>query len=302
MKNLRSMMLFVRVIDLGSFSKAAIDAGIGQPSVTKIIAQLETRLGCRLLYRSTRGVTPTEVGSAYYQKCRLILQHVEEAESDAGLMHSQLQGGIRVSATTDFGRRVLGPLTFRFLKENPKLHIELLFDDTIVNLVEQRFDLAIRIGRLADSTLGSRFLGQNRWSIVASPAYLAEHGEPKTPTDLTLHSGLIISSIHNDSRLHLVGKDEQMVSVQLKGSFRSNHKSTLLDAARAGLGIAALPTYIVHHSIGRGEVVPILLDWNLPRQEIHAIYPSPRLVPAKVSGFVGWLQAQLGDEWWADRY
>ncbi|TAG69305.1 MAG: LysR family transcriptional regulator, partial [Burkholderiales bacterium] len=171
MTSFQAMKLFVRVVDLGSFSKAAADLGIGQPSATKLISQLETALGSRLLYRSTHGVSPTELGAVYYEKCKLISHHVEEAETLAALMQSHIQGGLRISTTMDFGRRVLAPLATRFLQLNPKVQIELLFDDHLVDMVEQGIDLAIRMGRLADSSLGAKYLAQNPWSVVASPEY-----------------------------------------------------------------------------------------------------------------------------------
>lgn len=298
MANLQAMMLFVRVVELGSFSKAAADVGMGQPSATKLVAQLEKQLGTRLLHRSTHGVTPTEAGSLYYERCKLIAHHVEEAESVAALLQSQVQGGLRISTTMDFGRRVLAPLVLRFLKLNAKVQIEILFDDHIVNMVEQGIDVAIRMGRLADSTLGSRYLGRNPWSVVAAPTYLAQRGHPAKPGDLSSHDVLICSTVQRDSRLHFSRPGEEELTVHLRGPLRSNNKSALMMAACAGLGIAALPTYVVYESIQRGELVTLLDDWLLPTQEVHAVYPSPRMVPAKVTGFTEWLKEQLGEEWW----
>jgi DNA-binding transcriptional LysR family regulator len=298
MSSFQAMKLFVRVVDLGSFSKAAVDIGIGQPAATKMIANLEKQLGSLLLYRSTHGVTPTEVGALYYEKCKLITHHVEEAENVATLMQSQLQGGLRISTTMDFGRRVLAPLVLRFLKSNPKVHVELLFDDHVIDLVEHGVDVAIRMGRLADSSLGARFLSKNPWSVVASPDYVAKRGEPLTPFDLISHDALIVSTIQNDSRWHFHNASGEALSVQLKGPLRSNNKSALLTAACEGFGIAALPTYVVHQSVVRGELVTLLHDWALPTQAMHAVFPSPRMVPAKVSGFTEWLREQLNDEWW----
>jgi DNA-binding transcriptional LysR family regulator len=302
MTNFQAMKLFVRVVDLGSFSKAAIDLAIGQPSATKLIAQLEKQLGSRLLHRSTHGVSPTEVGLVYYNKCKLITHHVEEAESLAALMQSQVQGSFRVSTTMDFGRRVLSPLVLRFLQLNPKVQIELLFDDHLVNMVEQGIDVAIRMGRLVDSSLGARYLGRNPWSVVASPDYLARRGEPLTPQDLVSHDALIISTVQNDSRWHFFDSKGEEVVVHLKGPMRSNNKSALMTAACAGLGIAAIPTYVAQEAVESGALVTLLPDWELPRQEIHAVYPSPRMVPAKVSGFVEWLQSQLSETWWTTRF
>jgi DNA-binding transcriptional LysR family regulator len=302
MTSFQAMKLFVRVVDLGSFSKAAVDLAIGQPSATKLIAQLEKQLGSRLLHRSTHGVSPTEVGLVYYNKCKLITHHVEEAESLAALMQSQVQGSFRVSTTMDFGRRVLAPLVLRFLQLNPKVQIELLFDDHLVNMVEQGIDVAIRMGRLVDSNLGARYLGRNPWSVVASPDYLARRGVPITPEDLVSHEALIISTVQNDSRWHFLDAKGEELVVHLKGPMRSNNKSALMTAACAGLGIAALPTYVVHEAVESGVLVTLLSDWALPTQEIHAVYPSPRMVPAKVSGFVEWLHAQLTETWWMTRF
>lgn len=300
MDRIQAVKLFIRVVDLGSFSKAAADLGIGQPSATKQVAQLEARLGSRLLHRSTHGVTPTEIGQLYYEKCKLIAHHVEEAESVAALMQSQVQGGLRLSTSVAFGRRVLVPLVMRFMKLNPKLQIELSFEDRYVDLVEQGIDVAIRMGRLADSTLGARFLGINPWVLVASPEYLAQRGVPGRPADLAGHDALIYSTVQGDARWLFTGADGRSEPTAVRGPLRSNNLSALLAAARGGMGLAALPWYVAHDSVKSGAVQPVLADWSLPSQEIHAVYPSPRLVPAKVSRVVEWLQGQLGPTWWSD--
>ncbi|QDL39773.1 LysR family transcriptional regulator [Rhodoferax sediminis] len=301
MDRIQAVRLFIRVVDLGSFSKAAADMGMGQPSATKLVAQLEQQLGSRLLHRSTHGVTPTEIGALYYEKCKLIAHHVEEAETVASLLQSQVQGGLRISTSVAFGRRVLVPLVMRFMQLNPKLQIELNFEDRYVNLVEQGIDVAVRMGRLADSTLGARYLGVNPWVLVAAPAYLERRGMPLSPADLAAHDALIYSTVQGDARWHFIGADGQALPVPVKGPLRSNNLSALLAAARGGMGVAALPWYVAYESVNSGVVRPLLGDWALPSQEIHAVYPSPRLVPAKVSGFVAWLQGQFGEAWWTDQ-
>lgn len=297
---IQGVKLFIRVVDLGSFSKAAADLGIGQPSATKLVAQLEAQLGSRLLHRSTHGVTPTEIGQLYYEKCKLIAHHVEEAESVAALMQSQVQGGLRISTSVAFGRRVLVPLVMRFMKLNPKLQIELSFEDRYVDLVEQGIDIAIRMGRLADSTLGARFLGINPWVVVGSPVYLAQRGVPRQLADLAQHDALVYSTVQGDARWLFTGADGRLHPTAVRGSLRSNNLSALLSAARSDMGLAALPWYVAHESVRSGAVQPVLTEWSLPSQEIHAVYPSPRQVPAKVSGFIEWLQGQIGETWWSD--
>ena len=298
MDSFQAVRLFIRVVDLGSFSKAATDMGIGQPTATKLVAQLEKKLGSRLLHRSTHGVMPTEIGALYYEKCKLIAHHIEEAETVSTLLHSQVQGALRISTSVAFGRRVMVPLVMRFMALNPKLNIDLIFEDHYVNLVEQGIDVAIRMGRLADSTLGARYLGLNPWVVVASDSYLQARGIPNAPVDLATHDALIYSTVQGDARWHFTGADGKTVATPVRGPLRSNNLSALLSAARAGMGIAALPWYVAHESVKSGAIQPLLAEWSLPSQEVHAVYPSPRMVPAKVSSFVEWLQGQFGEFWW----
>jgi len=300
MDRLQAIELFIRVVDLGSFSKAAADLGMGQPTATKLVASLEKQLGSRLLHRSTRGVSPTEIGTLYYNKCKLIAHHLEEAQSVSTLLQSKVQGALRISTSVAFGRRVLSPMVMRFMQMHPKLHIELNFDDRYVNLVEQGIDVAVRMGPLADSSLGARYLGTNPWVMVASRSYLDLHGVPSNPTDLALHDALIYSTVQGDARWHLSGANGQSKVVQVRGPLRSNNLSALLLAARNGLGLVTLPKYVAQESLRNRFLEEILTDWTLPAQEIHAVYPSPQLVPTKVTSFVTWLQAQFVPGWWSE--
>jgi DNA-binding transcriptional LysR family regulator len=301
MDTVAGIRLFIRVVETGSFSKASAGLGITQPTATKHVAALEKRLGARLFHRSTRGVTPTEVGAAYYDKCKAIARELDEADNLAALMQSRVQGTLRISTSVAFGRRVMTPLVLRFMQQHPGLQVDLSFDDRYVNLVEQGMDLAIRMGRLADSSLGARFLGLNPWVLVASRAYLATRGTPRRPSELGAHAALIYSTVQGDDRWHFTGPDGRTHEVAVKGPLRSNNLSALLAAARAGMGLAVLPWYVAHESVDAGAVQPLLERYTLPAQEVHAVFPSPRLVPAKVTGFVNWLQGQFGDEWWTRR-
>jgi DNA-binding transcriptional LysR family regulator len=299
MDTVTGLRLFIRVVETGSFSKASVDLGFTQPTATKAVAAIEQRLGARLLHRTTRGVNPTEVGALYYEKCKAIAHQIEAADNLATLMQSGVGGSLRISTSVAFGRRVLTPLVLRFMQQHPGLQIDLGFEDRYVNLVEHGIDLAVRMGRLADSSLGARYLGVNPWALVAAPAYLAAQGTPETPADLHRHAALVYSSVQGDERWHFTGPEGPAVSVPVKGPLRSNNLSALLSAARAGMGLAVLPWYVAHASVKTGAVVSLLERWALPAQEIHAVFPSPRLVPTKVSGFVEWLQGQFGDRWWA---
>ena len=298
MDRIQAFQVFVRVVELGSFSKAAAELGISQPTATKRVAQLEARVGARLLHRTTRGVRPTEVGEAYYAKCRAIVQQVEEAEGIAGTLQSRLQGTLRLSTSVAFGRRVVMPLLLEFMRRHPGLAVDLSCEDRYVNLVEQGVDVALRMGRLADSALGARYLGINPWLVAAAPGYLQRRGEPRDPAQLAEHDALIYSTVQSDDRWRFASADNHVIEVAVHGPFRSNSLSSLLGAARAGIGIALLPWYVADLSVEEGSLIPILGSWTLPSQEIHAVFPSPRQVPAKVGAVVAWLEGQFRDRWW----
>ena len=298
MDRLAGLDLFIRVVETGSFSKAAEDLGIAQSTATKAVAAIEERLGARLLHRSTRGIAPTEVGALYYEKCKRISRDVEEAENLAALLQSGVAGQLRVSTSLAFGRRVMVPLVLRYMREHPGVAIDLGFDDRYVNLVEQGVDLAIRMGRLADSALGARFLGINPWVMVASPGYLVEHPAPRVPTDLAGHHCVIYSSVQGDDRWSFTGPTGQEISVPVTGRLRTNNLSAVLSAAREGLGLAVLPWYVARESVADAAVVTVLSDHALPAQDVHAVYPSPKLVSTKVTNFIAFLQHALTGDWW----
>jgi DNA-binding transcriptional LysR family regulator len=298
MDRLQGLRLFVRVVETGSFSKASTSLGITQPTATKHVAALEQRIGARLFHRSTRGVTPTEIGLLYYEKCLLITRELDEADNLASLRQSSVRGQLRISTSVGFGRRVLVPLVIGFMREHPDLLVDLSFDDRFVNLVEQGVDVAIRMGQLSDSSLGSRYLGLNPWVVVASPDYLAQRGTPAHPDELAKHAALIYSTVQGDERWRFVGPDGELLQVAVQGPLRSNNLSALLAATRAGMGLAALPWYVAQASVAGDDVRPVLQQWTLPSQAIHAVFPSPRFVPAKVNKLIGWLKGCFDDQWW----
>lgn len=298
MDRINAVQLFIRVVETSSFSKAAAELGITQPTATKAIAATEERLGVRLLHRSTRGVTPTEVGALYYDKCKVIERAIDEAEDLAALRQGSVGGQLRISTSVAFGRRVLVPLVLRYMQAHPGVKIDVGFDDRYVDLVEQGVDLAIRMGQMADSSLGARYLGSNPWVMVAAPAYLAARGEPRTPADLSGHACLVYSSVQGDDRWRLVAPGGKVVSVPVAGPLRSNNLSAVLAAACAGLGLAILPRYVAREALAEGLVREVMLDHGLQAQEMHAVFPSPKLVPQKVTAFIDHLQQQLSGDWW----
>lgn len=298
MDRITGVQLFARIVETGSFSKASSDLGITQPTATKHVAALEARLGARLLNRNTRGVSATEIGALYYEKCKAIQRELDEADSLASLLQSKVSGQLRISTSVAFGRRVVTPLALRFMREHPDVTLDLSFDDRYVNLVEQGVDVALRMGRLADSALGARYLGTNPWLTAAAPEYLVRRGTPATPAELAQHDCLVYSSVQGDDRWSFTGASGQAASVPVKGTLRSNNLSAVLAACRAGLGLAVLPWYVARESVADGAIVPVLTGFALPTQELHAVFPSPKLVPGKVSTFIDFLKLQLDGEWW----
>lgn len=300
MDRLHAMSVFVRVVETGSFSRAAREFSVTQPTVTKLVAAIEARLKVRLLNRNTRGVSVTESGALYYEKCKIIVRETAEAENIVRLRQTQAQGLLRIGTSVAFGRRVVTPLALEFMAEHPQVQIDLSFEDRYTDLVANGIDLAIRMGKLADSTLGARFLGVNPWLIVASPKYLRKHGTPRQAMDLSQHPALIYSSVLGDDVWRLTTPKGETVTVPVSGRLRSNNLSAVLAAVRNDFGVAAMPRYVATDSLESGHVVEILKGHTLPEQEVHAVFPSPKLVPGKVMAFIAFLQARLGERWWDD--
>lgn len=298
MDRLQAMEMFVRVVETGSFSRAAREFATTQPTVTKNVAATEERLKVRLLNRNTRGVSLTEAGALYYEKCKSIVREAEEADNVVRLRQTQATGQLRVGSSVAFGRRVLVPLALEFMRAHPQLQVDLSFEDRYTDLVAQGIDVAIRMGKLADSALGARFLGTNPWLMAASPRYLKRAGTPRRPADLGGHEALIYSSVQGNDVWRVLTPRGEAVTVPITARLRSNNLSAVLAAARSDMGIAALPWYVAAESLKSGAVVEVLKGHSLPEQEIHAVYPSPKLVPQKVQAFIAFLQGRFDERWW----
>jgi DNA-binding transcriptional LysR family regulator len=300
MDRVQGISLFIRVVETGSFSKAAKDLGITQPTATKFVAATEKRLGILLLHRSTRGVTPTEIGKIYYEKCKSIAREIEEADDLASLFQSKVRGKLTISSSIAFGRRVLTPTILEFMSHHPELEVNLNMDDRYINLVEQGVDLAIRMRRLPDSSLGSRLLGMNPWVLVATPTYLEKNPAPKNPGEISKHQALIYTTAQGDHRWNFTNANNQTEVVEVSGPFTSNNLGSILSAARNSMGLAVLPWYVAHQSIKDKLLKPLLEEWSLPAQEIHAVFSSPKHVPTKVSQCIDWLQTKFKGDWWKE--
>ena len=298
MDRLTGLEIFVRVVETGSFSKAAREFGVTQPTATKHVAALEQRFGVRLLNRNSRAVSLTESGAAYYDKCRSVLRQLDEAEQFDDPRQTELAGSLRVGTSLTFGRQVMAPMMIEFMQAHPKLKIDLDHDDRYVDLVACGIDVAIRLGPLADSTLGGRYLGVNPWVMVAAPDYLRRRGTPQTPAQLSQHHALIYKTAQGDDIWRLRAPSGDRVSAALDARLRSNNLSTLLEAARAGMGVTALPYYVAARAIAASDLAILMPGYTLPDQEIHALFPSPKLVPTKVTTLIAFLKSRFGEDWW----
>ena len=283
MDRLDAMHMFVRVVETGSFTKVAQEFATTQPTVTKQVAAMEARLKVRLLNRNTRGVSLTEAGALYYEKCKIIVSDVAEAENVVKVRQTQVQGQLRIGSSVAFGRRVLIPLAMDFMKHNPQVQVDLSFEDRYTDLVANGIDVALRLGKLADSSLGARMLGVNPWVLVASNTYLRKHGTPRRPSDLKEHSTLIYSSVQGNDIWRLRNASGEPVSIPVTGRLRSNNLSALLAAARSHMGIAALPRYVAQDSLKDGRVVesnyndyPVLRLNEMPAVEVHLVASSEK--------------------------
>jgi DNA-binding transcriptional LysR family regulator len=301
MDRIDAYRLFVRVVETGSFSRAARDLQVTQPTVTRQVAALEQRLGVRLFNRNTRRLSLTDDGRLCYARAQQLIDTFDETETIARSARAALRGRIRIATSVAFGRRVVTPLILQFMRRHPQLQIDLSCEDGYVDLVASGIDLSVRLGRLRDSSLAARRLGFNPWVVVAAPGYLAQHGTPKRPEELARHNVLVYSTVFAADMLNFEHARQGRISVRVQGSLRANNLSALLAAVRDGLGIAALPIYVAAASLAAGSIVPILAPYVLPGQEIHAVYPSHRLVSARVSALVDFLAEAFGRDDWYER-
>ncbi|MGO4573773.1 LysR family transcriptional regulator [Microvirga sp. 2TAF3] len=291
-----SMQVFLRVATLGSFSAAARALGLSQTMVTKHIAALENRLGIKLLHRSTRKLVLTEGGRNYLAAVERILTEIEEAEASASLDRIEPRGTLRLNVPLTFGFREIAPALAEFSRLYPSVTVDLGLADRYVDLIEEGWDLAIRIGRLKDSSLIARKLAPCRILVCAAPAYLEAHGTPQTLEDLRHHNclGYTLSSTTSADRWTF-GKDAD-IFVPVKGNLRANNGDALLAAAIAGQGLICQPTFLVGDSLRNGDLVRVLPDYPTYELGVHAVLPSGRQVPAKARAFIEFLADRFAPE------
>jgi DNA-binding transcriptional LysR family regulator len=285
MDRIDAMQAFVAVADLGGFAPAARKLGLSASAITRLVASLEERLGARLLQRTTRSVTLTDVGERYLERARRILSDVDEAEASAQAERTQPSGRLVVSAPLVFGRLHVGHMMSAYLKEFPAVSAELRLSDRMVNLVDEGIDIAVRIGHLADSSLVARNVGDMRLLAVASPGYLQERGTPLKPSDLAQHAIIRFtgrSSLH-DWSFKENGRD---VRVSHVSRYMTNSADAAVLHAEQDGGLAMVFAYQAAEAIEAGRLKVVLADYEPPPMPINLVYPTSRLLSAKVRAFI----------------
>ncbi|MBB3441327.1 LysR family transcriptional regulator [Rhizobium sp. BK379] len=292
MDRLAAMETFVRVVETGSFSEAARQMHVGQPAVSKTIAQLEQRLGIQLLLRSTRGLTPTEAGESYYERAKRTIEEADEAEHAARGAGASLSGRLRVSAAPAFASLHIIPHLGEFLGRHPGLDMEVVLDDERIDLIEEGIDIALRMGDLPDSALTVRKIGQSPRIVVAAPAYIARHGEPTHPAELGQHQSVVYAKGFGRDAW-LFRQDGVEVSVTMRGRLRVSAAEGVRSAVLSGIGLAVASEWMFAPELADGRVKLLLTDWSLAPLDLWAAFPAGRGVSAKARAFVAFVEEKL---------
>ncbi|MEP4148697.1 MAG: LysR family transcriptional regulator [Halioglobus sp.] len=285
-----SIEAFERVVRMGSFTRAAEDLGVSRSHVSRQINALENRLDAQLLLRTTRKVSTTDVGRAFYMQCRQILDNIDEAERAVLDLQANPRGILRVTVAGAFGEDFIAPAALDFMAEHRDLIVELDFSNRLIDLISEGYDLAIRAGTLKDSSLIARRISTRKLLTCASPDYLQRNGTPNSIHSLTNHNCLL--GTLDSWRFRENGRNQDL---RVSGNWRSNNGRSLLRAARAGLGLVQLPSFYLDQDISDGALLPVLEDYNPTDTGVWAVYPHNRHLSAKVRLFVNFLADRFNE-------
>lgn len=281
-----SLKAFVKVVQLGSFTRAADALNTQKAHLSRVITQMERELGVRLLERTTRSLSLTEIGREFFERAIGILASVDDAQRAVQRAQGEPRGTLRLTCGVEFGMIAVSGWIERYLSLHPQVRVDADFTARLVDIVHEGFDLAVRVGPLADSSLMARRLGELHYAVYASPSYLARRGTPQAPAQLSSHDTLAFSGGSHQATWTLMrdGADEQRVALQPR--LKANNVFAVRDAAQAGLGIALLPRIVADETVRSGGLVPILTDWTPPRVPVHAVFASARYLTPKVRAFI----------------
>jgi DNA-binding transcriptional LysR family regulator len=292
MDRLAAMRTFLRVIDTGSFSMAARQLRVGQPAVSKSVAQLEAELGIRLLARSTRGLSATDAGLRFYERARRAVEEADEAEIAARDANAGLTGRLRVSTAVTFGRMHIVPYLAPFMAAHPGLEIELIMDDQQTDLVEEGVDIALRLGPQRDSTLSGKVIASRPRRVLATPDYFALHGVPQHPSELPGYPaiGLMLAGGRDSA---VFSRGDERLEIELRSMLRLTAAEGALAAVLAGLGLFVGTEWAFGDALAARTVLAVLSDWTLPTADVWAVLPAGRQPAARARAFVGFAEAVL---------
>lgn len=291
---LKRMELFVRVVEAGSFSALARELGTTQPTLSRQIADLEQELGTRLLQRSASGLRLTEDGELFYKRARSLGQDVEDLLGALSRRRRTLAGTLRISAPVSFGETFLTPILVALNRDNPDLSVDLLLSDRFLDPVETGIDVTIKFGEPPDARLVARRIGRSPQACLAAPEYLARHGTPRHPDELTRHRCVLNSFVSPRGRWNFRGPDGEL-AVTVKGSFRANNLRSIREAVLAGQGIAIGPVWLYFDDLAQGRVTKLLQAYAPVPLDIHALYAPGPYLPARVRHAVDLLEAAIGN-------
>lgn len=293
MDRLSCMAAFVRVVEDGSFARAADRLGISTSACSRYVSELEAHLDTRLLHRTTRRLSLTEAGEAFVARCRQILGDVEDAEQAASAHSSALRGAIRLTAPYHFAREYLAPVIAAFHLRHADVDFDIQLGDHAVDLVEEGIDLAIRIGHLATETMIARPLAETRLVICAAPEYLERHGRPRVPADLVAHACLTYAHASTGAIWPFTHSDGRVEEVRIRSGIRANNGDMMVALALQGLGITPVPEFVVHDDLDTGRLERVLPEFPGTPLGIYAVYPSRRHLSARVRLFIDFLASEF---------
>jgi DNA-binding transcriptional LysR family regulator len=289
--NLNRLAVFVALVRAGSFTAAAEQLGLTKAMVSQHLLRLERELGVTLLVRSTRRMALTEAGAVFHADCVQLLEQAQTAIERISDQRSKPSGTLRLTTSTDYGAAVVAPALAEFRRLHPSLQVDLVIDDQVNDLIAERFDLAIRIGWLRDSSLRATRLGGFRQWVMAAPAYLAEHGTPRKPEDLAMHGWIAMSALATPLRWTFTRGNSRRV-VRMRQVMQANNAAAIRALVLAGAGVSVLPDYLVQEDIQAGRLQVLLASYRLQEGGIHAVYPDPQ-PPAKVRAFIDFMRGRL---------
>ena len=295
--DLNAALVLVRVVQAGSFRAAAIRLGMPKSSVSRKVAELEEYLGAQLLRRTTRSLALTDAGAAFVEQAEGALARLESAEQAVSEQQREPRGKLRVTTSVAIGQMLLAPLLPKFLEAHPAVEVTLHLTDLRVDLVAERFDVALRIGALEDSTLVAQRIASTRLSLFASPRYLEAHGTPRTPADLAAHNCLLFARAGSALRATWpLGKSRRVREVPVSGRLVADDWAVLREAAIRGLGIARLPDMHVREAVKRGALVSLLDEYASPSVPLHLVHFGGRHLPPRTRAFIDYMQPRLTRE------